>query len=684
MNKTRSPRTIILLLIGNFLLTASVLLQATLVVAQVPENPATPWERMPSPVSSWNLNETSGTTARASWQNNYGTHTSGVRVGTPRLTYGSPAGYPEIYYSADYNGTSGLTTINSSSSLNPTNAISLEAWICPDRLPAVESTIIHKKSQYSLRLLSNGSLSFRLWIGGSIKEVITPSGIINAGITYQLFTTYDGRNQIIYVNGVARKMQAQTGTIGTTGNPLLLGASLSGNGSDYFDGRMDEVTIYSSAASSGWTLWQYNNLKADKTAPDTIITSAPQTNTTNTSAAFGFTSTESGSTFQCKLDAGAYVNCTSPKTYMGLTAGSHSFSVRAIDRAGNIDLTPATYGWTITSPPAAACTKTAFPGINLRAFIDTLSPGDIGCLHTGTYGARGTETFMTVSGTQGAPITLKGYPGEAMPTILGFFPIGGQYIVISGLLFDGPSGQIPGNPDAETAQISIFSSNIEINHCEIRNSLGHAGIYLQDAFNSRIIGNYIHDNGDFGNSNTTYQDHGIYFGSGSGLIANNIIEHNWSYGIQLYPSASNVIVQQNTIVRNVQSGVIVADDPDDSSNVPPMNNLIVNNIIAYNAQNSIVSWELPCGGNNVVRKNLVWGNGNGNIGNVANCLTLVDNIQADPRFVGAFNYRLLSGSPAIDTALNTYTQRDDYGFTPRPQGVASDIGAFEFYVQPWQ
>jgi hypothetical protein len=89
----------------------------------------------------------------------------------------------------------------------------------------------------------------------------------------------------------------------------------------------------------------------DTTPPDTTVTSGPESVTTSTTASLAFTSTESGSSFECKLDSGSWHACTSPNSETGLSTGSHSEAVRATDGAGNVDPTPATWTWSVVAPP---------------------------------------------------------------------------------------------------------------------------------------------------------------------------------------------------------------------------------------------------------------------------------------------------------------------------------------------
>ncbi|HXS32663.1 MAG TPA: hypothetical protein VN758_02675 [Solirubrobacterales bacterium] len=96
--------------------------------------------------------------------------------------------------------------------------------------------------------------------------------------------------------------------------------------------------------------------RSDTAAPDTMILSGPAATTTSTNASFSFSSGKSGSRFECKLDSGSWDTCSSPKTYNALNVGSHSFSVRATDAAGNVDASPASRSWVVralgdTTPP---------------------------------------------------------------------------------------------------------------------------------------------------------------------------------------------------------------------------------------------------------------------------------------------------------------------------------------------
>ncbi len=113
----------------------------------------------------------------------------------------------------------------------------------------------------------------------------------------------------------------------------------------------------------------------DTTPPDTTITSNPPNPSNSASATFEYTSSEPGNDFECQLDGLGWQECDGGQlNYGGLSDGSHTFEVRAIDGANNVDPTPASYTWVIdTSAPA---------GVDI--YVSTTKPGNIGPLNFGS------------------------------------------------------------------------------------------------------------------------------------------------------------------------------------------------------------------------------------------------------------------------------------------------------------
>jgi Protein of unknown function (DUF3152) len=88
----------------------------------------------------------------------------------------------------------------------------------------------------------------------------------------------------------------------------------------------------------------------DLLAPQTRITRGPRGRQTARAATFRFRSSETGSTFQCRLDRGPWRACRSPRTYRGLELRTHAFQVRGRDRSGNLDRSPARRRWRVDDP----------------------------------------------------------------------------------------------------------------------------------------------------------------------------------------------------------------------------------------------------------------------------------------------------------------------------------------------
>jgi hypothetical protein len=138
------------------------------------------------------------------------------------------------------------------------------------------------------------------------------------------------------------------GFVSNAGTPTITFNSLS-DGAHTFQVRATDSTspgnVDATPASASWTV--------DTVAPDTTITSSPPDPDSNTTPTFNYTSTDTGSTFEFRVDGGAFTSTgtTGTVTLPALALGAHTFEVRATDPAGNVDGSPASFTWTVVAPP---------------------------------------------------------------------------------------------------------------------------------------------------------------------------------------------------------------------------------------------------------------------------------------------------------------------------------------------
>ena len=155
----------------------------------------------------------------------------------------------------------------------------------------------------------------------------------------------------------------------------------------------------------------------DTTPANTTITSSPPAASNSTSASFWFTASDAGPGFECRLDGGAFADCASPALYTGLTEAAHTFEVRAEDAAGNVDATPATYGWTVdlSAPNTSFAPTPADPSANATPTFgigSTESPSTFECDLDGGGWAPCATPFTTPSLGDGSH-TLKARATDA-------------------------------------------------------------------------------------------------------------------------------------------------------------------------------------------------------------------------------------------------------------------------------
>jgi CSLREA domain-containing protein len=82
-------------------------------------------------------------------------------------------------------------------------------------------------------------------------------------------------------------------------------------------------------------------------APQTWVLIGTRRGSRTQGARFSFNSDQEGSKFECKLGKGPFRPCRSPQRFRNLKPGRNLFEVRAVNRSGRVDPTPAQWRFTI-------------------------------------------------------------------------------------------------------------------------------------------------------------------------------------------------------------------------------------------------------------------------------------------------------------------------------------------------
>ncbi|MEJ8800599.1 Ig-like domain-containing protein [Pontibacter sp. H249] len=120
------------------------------------------------------------------------------------------------------------------------------------------------------------------------------------------------------------------------------------------DGEQQITAKATDAAGNTGNVSNVRRFTIDAKAPETTIATKPDAITNQSTATFTFSSNEEGVTYEVSLNGGAYEEEANPFTLQNLQDGAYTLAVKATDKAGNTDNSPATYTWTIdTQAPEA-------------------------------------------------------------------------------------------------------------------------------------------------------------------------------------------------------------------------------------------------------------------------------------------------------------------------------------------
>lgn len=217
----------------------------------------------PSIVGRWKLDDGYADTAQDSGSSNIDGNLAG---GTSCPSAGACPTWTagKIDKALDFDGSDDYVEVTDSAVLDITGDFTLAAWIYPDTLGSSRAIVSKRDTSsnnggYSLTLGGNGEVYCQTNSGSGTTNSYTANGAVTASAWYHVAAVRSGTSCDVYINGAKKTNSYGTHTT-LAANNLALRFGRSPNSTEPFDGKIDEVHVYSTALSPVEVATVYNGL----------------------------------------------------------------------------------------------------------------------------------------------------------------------------------------------------------------------------------------------------------------------------------------------------------------------------------------------------------------------------------------------------------------------------------------
>jgi len=199
----------------------------------------------------------------AGWWRGEGDASDGVGNNTGEAVGGAGFDAGKVSQGFSFNGSGGYVSIPDSPTLDSfSNRLTVEFWFRPNSTNANGTwSAIVAKGGTSWRVQgTSGAKTLTFSATGTSGGDMTGTRNVNDGLWHHAAGVYDGTNMFLYVDGTLDVSKAAAGLIAQNDYPMAIGANanLAAGTSYFFNGAVDEVTLYNRSLSASEIATIYN------------------------------------------------------------------------------------------------------------------------------------------------------------------------------------------------------------------------------------------------------------------------------------------------------------------------------------------------------------------------------------------------------------------------------------------